>query len=321
MAIQNKIQKNKTAIIFGGTGFIGRQVVRELAALGFQIKVATRVPERAYFLRPQGDVGQIVPVACDYSQESISNITQGCDVVVNTIGILFEKSKNGFKRAHVDIPKKIATAANEQGADTFVHISALACERGSSKYSQTKLEGEQEVLKAYPKATILRPSVVFGEDDAFFNMFAKMSVYLPFLPLIGGGKTKFQPVYVGDVADAVIKAITTNTSKAQIYELCGPDTVTFKEIYEILMKETKRKRFLLPLPIPVAKFQAFFMQALPQPPLTPDQVESLKTDNVKNPDSLGLEDLNINPTAMKLILPEYLERYRPGGRFAYQKTA
>lgn len=313
--------QKKTAVIFGATGFIGRQITRELAELGVRIKVATRIPERAYFLRPFGDVGQIVPIACDYSQESISDIIKGCDYVVNTIGILFEKKKNSFQKAHVEIPKRIATASKEQNVERFVHISALACERGTSKYAHTKLAGEQEILQIFPEATILRPSVVFGEDDSFFNMFAEMSSYLPFLPLIGGGKTKFEPVYVGDVADAAIYALQNNNAKGHIYELCGPDRVSFKEIYEILMEETKRKRALVPLPIPFAKFQAFFMQVLPKPPLTPDQVESLKTDNVKNDDALTLEDMNINPTAMKLILPEYLERYRPGGRFAYQKTA
>ena len=315
------IPKNKTAVIFGGTGFIGRQVVRELAEMGLQIKIATRVPERAYFLRPQGNVGQIVPIACDYSEEAISNIVSGCDYVVNTIGILFEKSKNGFQKTHVQIPKMIATAASQHKVKSFVHVSALACERGTSKYAHTKLAGEQEILQACPSATILRPSVVFGEDDSFFNMFAEMSCYLPFLPLIGGGKTKFEPVYVGDVADAVIYALKNASTKGHIYELCGPDQVSFKEIYEILREETNRKSALIPLPMPLAKVQAFFMQFLPNPPLTPDQVESLKTDNVKNPDSLGLSDMEINPTAMKLILPDYLERYRPGGRFAYQKTA
>ena len=313
--------QNKTAVIFGGTGFIGRQIVRELAQLGVQIKVATRVPERAYFLRPCGAVGQIVPVACDYTEQSIQDVVEGCDYVVNTIGILFEKKRSKFQKAHVQIPAFIAKAAVTSKVKSFVHISSLACERGSSKYAQTKISGEQEVLKVFPKATILRPSVVFGEDDSFFNMFAEMSRYLPFLPLIGGGKTKFQPVYVGDIADAVIKVLSKPEAQGHIYELGGPDTVTFKEIYKILMEETKRKRFLVPLPMPLAKFKAFFMQVLPTPPLTPDQVESLKTDNIMGTDALGLKDLEIEPTSMQIVLPRYLERYRPGGAFAYQKTA
>lgn len=313
--------ENKKAVIFGGTGFIGRQVVRDLAQKGFQIKVATRLPERAYFLKPAGFVGQIVPVACDYTEESIENAIQGCDYVVNCIGILYEKRRGGFQKAHVDIPKTIAAVCKKQKVKNFVHISALACERGTSKYAHTKLAGEQEVLQQFPKAAILRPSVVFGEDDSFFNMFAEMSRFLPFLPLIGGGKTKFQPVYVGDVSEAVMQALTHKEAQANIFELAGPETVSFKEIYKILMKHTKRQRALVKLPYSIAKLEAFFMQFIPNPPLTPDQVESLKTDNVKNNEALGLKDLGVEPTMMEIILPRYLERYQPGGGFTSHKTA
>ncbi len=313
--------KNKIAVVFGGTGFIGRQIVCDLAARGARVKVVTRIPEQAYFLKPAGSVGQIVPVMCDYKQETICNIVKNTDIVVNTIGILFEKSKDGFHHAHVDIPKMIASACKKEKIENFVHISALACERGDSKYAHTKLAGEQEVLQICPQVTIMRPSIVFGEDDSFFNKFAKMMNIMPFLPLIEGGKTKFQPVYVGDVAQAVMQAISHKEAQGHIFELCGPDTVTFKDIYEILIRETKKQRMLVKIPLPLAKMQAFFMKILPNPPLTTDQIKSLRTDNVMNAGALGLRDLNIHPTAMDLILPRYLERYRPGGVFAYKKMA
>lgn len=312
----------KTACVFGGSGFIGRHVVRELAKAGYRVKVASRIPESAFFLKPYGMVGQIVPVACRYSDEAdIKNVVRGCDVVVNCVGILYERRKNDFQKVHCDIPAVIAKACTQEGVSRFVHISALGCDTGRSKYAQSKRAGEDALLQNYPKATILRPSVVFGEDDNFFNMFAKLAGVLPFLPLIGGGKTKFQPVYVGDVADAVIKAVQgpakgENSPLGQIYELGGPDVVSFKEIYEILFDMTHRRTGLLPIPFPLAKVQGFFMGLLPSPLLTVDQVESLKTDNVVQDGALCLENLGVSPTAMACILPEYLERYRPGGRFS-----
>ncbi len=312
---------SKTAVIFGGTGFVGRQVVRDLAKLGMQIKVATRIPESAYFLKPAGAVGQIVPVACDYTESSIKQAIAGCDYVVNCVGILYEKRKGDFQRAHVDFPKRIATVCAEENIKSFVHISALACERGTSKYAHTKLAGEQEVLQHFPKAVILRPSVIFGEDDRFFNMFAELSRYVPFLPLIGGGHTKFQPVYVGDVARAVVTSLTHKEAQGHIFELAGPETVSFRDIYKLLMTYTKRRRSLVTLPYAVAKLEAAFLQLIPNPLLTTDQVESLKTDNVMNSDALGLKDLGIEATMMTIVLPKYLERYQPGGGFASHKAA
>ncbi|MCB9965417.1 MAG: complex I NDUFA9 subunit family protein [Rhodospirillales bacterium] len=315
------IRYAKTAVVFGGTGFIGRQIVRELARRGVLIKVATRIPESAYFLRPDGTVGQIVPVACDYTSDSIHSLVKGCDYVVNCIGILYEKGHSKFQRAHVEIPQRIAEACAAENVAHFVHISALACERSTSRYAKSKRAGEEAVMQAFPQATILRPSVVFGEDDSFFNMFAEMARYLPCLPLIGGGRTKFQPVYVGDVALAVMRALDSKDTCGKIFELGGPETVTFKEIYTILAQETGRTRMLVPVPMPIAKIQGFFMQMLPHPPLTPDQVESLKTDNVVTAEALTFKDLEIAPTAMEMVLPNYLECYRVGGRFASRKAA
>lgn len=316
-------QNNKVATVFGGTGFVGRQVVRELAKRGVTVKVAGRVPERAYFLRPSGTVGQIVPVACDYSDpKSVAAAVEGADYVVNCIGVLYEKGKKQtFQHAHVDLPMMMAKASKKAGVKRFVHISALGVEKGTSKYAQSKLEGEQAVQKAYKEATILRPSVIFGEDDNFFNMFARLAQVFPALPLIGGGKTRFQPIFVGDVADAVMAALERapvgdDNPRGKTYELGGPAVLSFKEIYELLFKYTGQKRALISLPFFWAKIEAWFLSFMPRPLLTPDQVESLKTDNVVAEKALGLADLGISPQAMELILPTYLGLYRPGGRFA-----
>lgn len=316
--------QNKTVTVFGGSGFVGSQIVRELSDQGFLIKVATRVPERAYDLKPCGYVGQIVPVACDYSDdESIEAAVSGADYVVNCIGILYERGKRStFKKAHIDTPQKITKACANQGVERFVHISALGCDTGTSRYAKTKLAGEEVIRTAFPTATILRPSVIFGPEDNFFNMFAGLSRYMPFLPLIGGGKTKFQPVFVGDIADAVMYGILEKSgiAKGKIYELGGPEVVDFKEIYQKLFKYTGRTKPLIKLPFSFAKFEAVFLSLLPKPLLTPDQVESLKTDTIMCEHALGFKEMGLHPKSMDLILPLYMETYRSGGRFS-QKTA
>ncbi len=319
-------KNQKIATVFGGTGFVGTQVVRELASRGIIVKIATRVPERAYFLKPCGAVGQIVPYACSYSDpKSIAAAVSGADYVVNCVGILYEKGKKRtFQKAHVDTPEVVAKACKKAGVKRVVHISALGIEDCGSKYAKSKLAGERALLKAFPAATILRPSVIFGEGDKFFNMFAGLAEILPMLPLIGGGKTKFQPVYVGDVADAVVTALEGSSVgyddlQGQIYELGGPDVVSFKEIYEILFAQTGRTRMLINLPFCIAKIEAAFMSLLPNPPLTPDQVESLKSDVVVGAKANCLDDLGLRATSMDMILPTYLARYRPGGRFGDQR--
>lgn len=315
-------QKDKKACVFGGTGFVGRQVVRELARQGFIIKVATRVPEAAFFLKPYGNVGQVVPFACDYSEEAVRSAVRGCDVVVNCVGILFEKGKKAtFERVHADLPALIGSASAAENVGRLIHISALGCDKASSKYGKSKLAGEEALRRVYPSATILRPSVVFGPEDEFFNMFARLSVVMPFLPLIGGGKTLFQPVYVGDVALAVMQALNHESTQGRTYELGGPQTLSFKEIYGVLSRETARKPLLVTLPWAVAKVQGCLLSVLPKPPLTADQVESLKSDNVVSNGTLGFAELGIVPTGMDAILPTYLSRYRPGGRFGDKKRA
>lgn len=310
--------QTKIATVFGGTGFIGSQVVRELAKAGYIVKVATRLPERAYDLKPCGTVGQVVPLACDYSPESIAAALCGSDVVVNCVGALFEKGKTKFERVHVELPKIIAEICPHAGIKRFVHISSLGV-HGASRYGTTKKTGEDAVKAAFPSATILRPSVVFGEGDHFFNMFAELARFTPALPLIGGGATKFQPVYVGDVADAVMAAINRPDAQGKIYELGGAEVLTFKQIYEKMFEMTGRKRCLVSLPWRLAKVQATFMSLLPSPLLTPDQVEALKTDTIVTDGALTFIDLGLTPTAMDLILPAYLETYRSGGKFGGKK--
>lgn len=319
--------RTKTATVFGGTGFVGRYVVRALAYEGYLVKIATRVPERGYFLRPYGSVGQIVPLHCDYQDEaSIDRAVSGADVVVNCVGILYERRKGDFQRVHVDFAGRIARSCARLNVQRLVQISALGADRAASRYAKTKLAGEKAVLDAFPKATILRPGVIFGEEDRFFNLFACMAKYLPFMPLIGGGKTQFQPVYIGDVARAVMAALTlppqgTDNPQGVIYELGGPETVSFREIYERIFAWTGMRRWLVPLPFALAKIQAWFLQILPKPLLTPDQVTGLKTDNVVTAGAPGLEALGVMPTGMALIVPPYLERFRKGGRFSDIKTA
>ncbi len=318
-------QRDKIATVFGGTGFVGRQVVRELAKCGVTIKVATRVPESAYFLKPCGVVGQVVPFQCNYDDaHSIREAVRGADYVVNCIGILYEKGKRStFQRAHVDVPAIIAKACADENVKKFVHISALGCDSGTSKYAQTKYEGEKAVLSNFKRVAILRPSIIFGPDDNFFNMFAEIARFVPMLPLIGGGKTRFQPVYVGDIADVVLKIVFSQSAehRGKVYQLGGPDVVTFKMLYEKIFKYTGRPRPMVPLPYWLAKFESFFLSLWPRPILTPDQVESLKTDSVVEEGALGMNIFGIKPKSMDLIVPGYLDRYKSGGRFGGQKSA
>jgi len=316
--------KKQTICIFGGTGFLGQSITRELAKTGVRIKIATRIPESAYDLKPYGDVGQITPMTCNYNDdESITCAVQGCDVVINLIGILFEKGKSKFKKAHIETTTKIAQICAEQNIEKLIHVSALGIDQSQSKYAKSKLEGENQIKEIFPDVTILRPSVVFGAEDGFFNMFAKLASILPALPLIGGGKTKFQPVFVGDIADAITNIVTDKGEKfkEKTYELGGPEIVSFKEIYDILLDQINRKKILVPIPWTIAKIQGITLGLLPKPPLTLDQVRSLKTDNIVNEDALKLTDLGVTPTAMGSILPQYLKCYKRGGRFAHKKAA
>ncbi len=235
------MHNDKIVTIFGATGFLGKYLVKDLAEHGFTIKVAARAPEKAYFLKPLGEVGQIVPIFCNYSDaNSIHDVVEGSDYVVNCVGILSERGKRSrFKKIHIDLAAMIAKVCSDERVSKFIHISALGCDKGSSKYAKTKLEGEKAVAANYPDVTILRPSVMFGEDDNFINKFAELARYVPFIPLVGGGKTKFQPVFVGDVAEAITKIIADKSEKheGRIYELAGYEVYDLKGIYEKIFKE------------------------------------------------------------------------------------
>lgn len=305
----------RTITIFGGSGFVGRYIVQKFAERGDQIRVAVRNPIAAQFLKPLGEVGQITPVQVSLSSpESLSAVIQGSDVVINLIGILFEKGLQTFEALHVEGAQNIAETATKLGIPALLHMSALgANKRSTSRYAATKGRGEESVLKHFPEATLFRPSVIFGKEDAFLNRFAQMALISPFLPLIGGGKTRFQPVYVGDVAESFLNASLLKEARGKTYELGGPSIYTFKELMAYLLQNIHRKRILLALPFPIAKAIGFIAQFLPTPPLTPDQVELLKTDSVLSHHLHTMEDLGLQPKPLEIIAPLYLARYRPRG--------
>jgi NADH dehydrogenase len=303
--------------IFGGSGFIGRYLVQRLARSGWIIRVAVRHPERALFLKPMGAVGQITPIAANLRHEaSVAAAVAGADAVVNLVGILYERRPQSFAAIHVEGAGRVARAAHAAGARRYVHMSALGADPASpAAYGRSKAAGEAAARAAFPEAAIVRPSIVFGPEDDFFNRFAGLARYLPALPLIGGGKTRFQPVYVGDVADALARLAEDPATAGKTYELGGPSIYSFRELLEYLLREIGRRRLLLPLPFALAQLQAAFLELLPTPPLTRDQVRLLERDNVVSPNAPTLVDLGIQPTALELIVPSYVARYRPGGRF------
>ncbi len=309
---------NKVATVFGGSGFIGRHVVQRLAQRGFRIRVAVRQPSKALFLKPAGVVGQIVPMFADLRDDaSVSAAVRDADAVINLVGILYQSGRQKFAALHAEGAGRVARLAKAAGADRMIQISAIGANPDSaSEYARTKAAGEVAVREAFPEATVLRPSVVFGPEDNFFNMFAGMTRISPFLPLIGGGTSRFQPVYVGDVADAVMACLDRPETRGKTYELGGPKVYTFKELLELVLSETRRKRLLLPIPWTVAGLQARLMELTPKPLLTRDQLAQLKLDNVAAPDMPGLAELGVTPTAAEVILPTYMVQYRAGGRFA-----
>jgi len=314
--------QQKIATIFGATGFIGRYIVQEFAQRGYTIRAASRTPNKAFFLKPCGNVGQVVPFPCDGSKKDIEAAVNNADVVVNCVGILFEKKKDQFTKIHVNFAEQIAKAASKQGVGRLVHISALSCDSSASKYAKSKLAGEKRVQKAFPDAVILRPSVVFGAEDNFFNMFARLArpSFIFLLPLIGGGKTKFQPVSVSDIADAVIAAASAPAAEykkfaGQVFELGGPDVIDFRGVYAKIKQFTTIKFCTVPLPFGAAKLNAALLELLPKPLLTRDQVESLKTDNIVSPKAKTFKDLGISPRSMDSVLPTYL------GQYSYKKQS
>jgi NADH dehydrogenase len=307
----------RLATVFGGSGFIGRYVVANLAREGWLVNAAVRRPDEALFLKTAGVVGTVTPLAANVrDRASVARAVAGADAVVNLVGILHEGGRQRFQAVQAEGARNIAEEAARAGAQQLVHISAIGADPSSnSAYARTKAEGEAAVRQAFPRATILRPSIVFGPEDGFFNRFARMAMLSPALPLIGGGRTRFQPVYVGDVADAVMKAIETAAAAGQTYELGGPKIYPFADLMRLLLAEIGRKRLLLPLPFPIASLMGSVMQCLPNPQLTADQVKLLKRDNVVSDGAHGLAALSITPTSVETILPTYLDRYRARGYY------
>ncbi len=302
--------------VFGGTGFLGRHAVRALAKAGHRLRVAVRYPNEGYFLPPMGHVGQIALVRCNVREPAdVAAATAGAEAVVNLTGILHQSGAQSFEAIHCEAAEAIASAAKAAGARTLVHVSAIGADKDSaSRYAATKAEGEARVRAVFPEAAIVRPSLVFGPEDDFFNRFAALARILPALPLIGGGHTRFQPVFVGDVAAAIARLAEEPALGGAVYELGGPNVYSFKELMQIVLRETGRKRMLVPVPFALATLKAMFLQFLPKPLLTPDQVTLLKSDNVvTGPD--GLAALGIVPTSVEAEVPAYLWRFRPKGQY------
>lgn len=296
-------------VVFGGSGFIGRHILQRLARAGARILVPSRHPGQVASLRTAGEVGQIVPIAIDIdSDASVAAAVAGADIVINLIGILAPGPGQGFDAVQHQAAARIARAARAVGVRTLVQMSAIGADAASdSAYARSKGAGEAAVRAAFPDAVILRPSIVFGPGDGFFQRFGRMAKLLPFLPLIGGGHTRFQPVYAGDVADAVMVALTDPACQGRTYELGGPRAYSFKDLLDYIRKQAGVPgRWLLPLPFPIATIQAAFMELLPGKPLTRDQVRLLRRDNVVTGTLPGLADLGIVPTAVELVVPTYL---------------
>ncbi|MDJ0969225.1 MAG: complex I NDUFA9 subunit family protein [Kiloniellales bacterium] len=306
----------RVVTVFGASGFLGRYVVGRLAREGWLIRAAVRHPRRAAFLKPLGDVGQITPLRAPIQDgDLVRTAVEGADAVVNLVGILFERGRQSFKDVHAEGAAHVARAAEAAGVRDLVQVSAIGADiRAEADYARSKGAAEMAVRSSFPEAVILRPSIVFGPEDGFFNRFGAMARLSPALPLIGGGETRFQPVFVGNVADAVMKALSDPACRGRVYELGGPQVYSFKELMDLLLRQIRRRRLLVPLPFALASLQGAFLEWLPTPPLTRDQVRLLKSDNVVAEDALTLADLGIEATHPEVILPTYMQRYCPGGR-------
>ena len=304
----------KVATVFGGSGFLGRYVVRRLAAQGYVVRVAVRDTEKALFLKPMGELGRIVPLYAPVEKEAdVARAVAEASVVVNLVGILTERRRGEFLAVHVEGAGRIARLAAAAGVEHFVHVSAIGADPAStSAYARSKAAGEQAVRAAFASAAILRPSIVFGPEDRFFNRFAALAMVSPVIPIVHG-RTRFQPVYVGDVARAVALA-ASGAGQGQVLELGGPEVKTFRELIAYLLSVTGRHRWICDLPLGIARFNAMFLQHLPGKLLTPDQIRLLERDNVVAPDALDLAFLGLVPTPLDIVVPHYLERFRAGGR-------
>jgi uncharacterized protein YbjT (DUF2867 family) len=311
------IPSAKLVSIFGGSGFIGRHVVRVLARDGWRIRVGVRHPNTANFLRPMGRVGQIQIMRANLRKsDDLALMLRDADAVINLVGILYESGAQRFQALHAEAAGALARAAAEHRVARLIHFSALGANpQSASVYARSKAEGEKRVREAFPEATIIRPSIVFGPEDDFFNRFAQLARISPVLPLIGGGHTRFQPVYVRDVAEAIAVALSDIRAVGTTYEFGGPEIMTLKQVMQLVLHETRRKRALLNVPFGMARFQGALLGLLPKPLLTSDQVRLLQSDNVVSGGAPGLIDLGISPTAAEAIVPAYLWRFRKTGEF------
>ena len=306
--------------VYGGSGFLGRHVVRALAQRDYRIRVAVRHPDLAFHLQPLGKVGQIHAVQANLRHApSVDAAARDAQVLINLVGILFERGRQRFDAIHSQGAERVAQAANAHGA-RLVHVSAIGADEASpARYARSKAAAEKLVLAAQPQAVIMRPSIMFGPEDDFFNRFAAMACVSPALPLIGGGHTRFQPVFVRDVANAIADAVDGKARGGTIYELGGPEVRTFKELMQFVLATIERKRLLVPFPFFLAKLQAMALQFLPMPLLTPDQVNMLRVDNVVSEaaksEGRTLQDLGIAPETIEAIVPAYLWRFRKTGQF------
>ncbi len=322
----DSISSAKLVTVFGGSGFVGRHVVQALAKRGYRVRAAVRRPDLAGHLQPLGDVGQVTAVQANLRfRWSVERALDGADAVVNAVGILYQAGRQSFDAVQASGPRVIGEAARAAGIDNFVHISAIGADAGSNiAYLHSKGVGEAAVLETVPDAVIMRPSIVFGPEDDFFNKFAGMAQLSLALPLIGGGGTKFQPVYVGDVAEAVAVAIDGDARPGTVYELGGPEVATFRQCLERMLEEIDRKRLLVPMPFLIARIVGSVMGLLPKPLLTADQVRMLQSDTVVSDaaeaDGRTLAGLGIAATAMDVVLPTYLVRFREHGQFERTRT-
>ncbi len=319
---------SKLVTIYGGSGFVGRYIARRMAKEGWRVRVAVRRPNEAMFVKPYGTVGQVEPILCNIRDDaSVAAALQGADAVVNCVGILTQSGKNKFDAVQAEGAQRVARAAAAAGVETMVQISAIGADTDAeSDYARTKALGEANVLEHMPNAMILRPSVIFGAEDQFFNRFASMSRMGPILPAIGA-ETKFQPVYVDDVAAAAVKGVLGEAHG--VYELGGPDVNTFRELLQEMLHVVQRRRLILNIPFPIASLMAFGFDVLEMvtlglvknPAATRDQVKNLRIDNVVSEDANGFADLGIVPTALESVLPDYLWRFRPSGQYAAIKDS
>jgi NADH dehydrogenase len=309
--------------VFGGSGFVGSQIVRALARRGLRVRVAVRRPGRAYRLPMLGDVGQIEIVQANARDApSVERALRDADACVNAVGVLYESGAQTFEAVHAEAAAGLAQTAASHGVERFVQISAIGADaKGGAAYARTKAQGEAAVRQFIPGAVVLRPSVVFGPADAFFNRFASMAVTSPFLPLIGGGATRFQPVYVGDVAEACASALTSPVAAGGTFEIGGPAVYTFEELMRLTLAQIGRRRLLVKVSFGAAGRlgkvgDLIARTGLMAPPITTDQVELLRNDNVVGPGVAGLADLGVAATSVEAIIPTYLYRYRKGGQYA-----